>query len=405
MQEFDVVIVGGGLNGASLAVALAPLNCRVAMIDAFTQTDMQEPAYDDRSIALSYGSSLIFKGMDVWSDFQRIITPIDTIHVSDRGHLGATRMSAKQEKLPALGYLVENQRLIDALYRRVNETATEVISPAVVETLEQQEGGVVLQIRQNQETQYLRTGLVVGADGTGSKIRALSNIGHSVKQYEQTAIVANLTPEKNHDYQAFERFTEHGPIALLPLSNNRCSLVWTHSSNDVEQVMALDDATFLQALNDAFGYRLGRFVKVGRRAAFPLSLTAANAVTAQHTVLIGNAAQTLHPVAGQGLNIGLRDIAELVEQIAKTLTQERVIGDLAMLTAYSEARQQDRKEIMNYTHSLVRIFSNDNWLLGHMRAGGLMALDRIKPLQRLITKQSMGFRHRHTRLARGLAIK
>lgn len=405
MQEYDVVIVGGGLNGASLAVALAPLNCRVAMIDAFTQSDMQEPAYDDRSIALSYGSSLIFKGMGVWDDMQAITTSIDTIHVSDRGHLGVTRMTAEQEKLPALGYLVENQPLINVLYKRVNTTDTEIISPAVVETMEPEDKRVVLHVRQGDELLEIRAGLVVGADGTPSKIRDLSGIGHTVKPYGQTAVVANLTPEKTHNNQAFERFTEHGPIALLPLSDNRCALVWTHPTEEVDGVIALDDDAFLKALNEAFGYRLGRFVKVGRRAAFPLSLTAADAVTAHRTVVIGNAAQTLHPVAGQGLNIGLRDIAELVEQIANVQKKGGEIGSPLMLTSYSEARQKDRKSIMTYTHSLVRIFSNDNWLLGHARAGGLMALDRIKPLQRLVTKQSMGFRHRHTRLARGLAVK
>ncbi|CAA6802949.1 MAG: 2-octaprenyl-6-methoxyphenol hydroxylase (EC [uncultured Thiotrichaceae bacterium] len=226
-----------------------------------------------------------------------------------------------------------------------------------------------------------------------------------MKPYGQIAVVANLTPEKPHNNQAFERFTEHGPIALLPLSENRCALVWTHPTEGVDAVMALDDEAFLKTLNEAFGYRLGRFVKTGRRAAFPLSLTAADTVTGHRTVVIGNAAQTLHPVAGQGLNIGLRDISELVEQISITLNAGGALGNPAMLTAYSEARQKDRQSIMTYTDSLVRIFSNDHWLLGHMRAGGLMALDRIKPLQRLVTKQSMGFRHRHTRLSRGLAIK
>lgn len=405
MQEYDVVIVGGGLNGASLAVALAPLNCRVALLDAFTHADMQAPAYDDRSVALSYGSSLIFKGMGVWQNMQAISTPIDTIHVSDRGHLGATRMSAKQEKLPALGYLVENQPLIDVLYQRVKATDTEIISPAVVEAMEQQDDGVVLKLRQGNVTNEIRTALVVGADGTSSKIRELSGIGHTVKPYGQTAVVANVTPSKKHNNQAFERFTEHGPIALLPLSDNRCALVWTQFTQDAESVLAMNADDFSKALNAAFGFRLGRFVKIGRRAAFQLSLTAADKVTANRTVLIGNAAQTLHPVAGQGLNLGLRDIAELVEQISTSLNEERTIGGSDMLAIYNKARQKDRKSIMSYTDSLVRIFSNDNWLLGHARAGGLMLLDRIKPLQRLVAEQGMGFSHRHTRLGRGLASK
>lgn len=405
MQDYDVAIVGGGLNGASLAVALEPFNCRVALIDAFTQTEMQAPAYDDRSVALSYGSSLIFKGMGVWDDMQNLITPIDTIHVSDRGHLGATRLSAKQEKLPALGYLVENQPLVDALYQRVKASNTEIISPAIVESINHEDEAVVLSLLQGEETKEIRADLVVGADGTFSKIREFSGIGHAVKPYEQTAVVANVTPEKPHNNQAFERFTEHGPIALLPLSDNRCALVWTHLSKEADAVLAMDDDAFAKALNEVFGFRLGRFLKIGRRAAFPLSLTAADSVTANRTVVIGNAAQTLHPVAGQGLNIGLRDIAELVEQIAVTLQNGGSLGSPKMLSAYNEARQKDRKSIMSYTDSLVRIFSNDNWLLGHARAGGLMALDRIKPLQRLITKQSMGFKHRHTRLARGLASK
>ncbi|MGB1310290.1 MAG: FAD-dependent monooxygenase, partial [Leucothrix sp.] len=208
-----------------------------------------------------------------------------------------------------------------------------------------------------------------------------------------------------HNNQAFERFTESGPIALLPMSGNRCSLVWTVNTGDDAAVLELTDNDFLYALGDAFGYRLGRFTRVGRRSAFALRLTQSSQLTADRVAMIGNAAHALHPVAGQGLNLALRDIAELAEQVASAIENDEDIGSLGVLNAYASLRKKDTARTIQYTDSLVTLFSNDGFLLGHARALGLSLVDRLSPLRRVLAKQSMGLASCSSRLSRGLPLK
>ena len=408
--DYDVLIVGGGMVGASLAVALIPLNLNVAMVDAFEFGVSEQPSYDDRAIALSYGSSRIYQGMGLWDELQPKTTRIDRIHISDKGHFGATRLSAKKEKVPALGYLVESRILGKQLYEVLAKSKVEMITPATVTALEKSDTGLSVSIQQGQNEKKITSRLLVASDGTQSKVRELSGIGSSQADYQQAAVIANVSTEEPHNNQAFERFTDNGPIALLPLSDNRCSLVWTHSTkngnNDLEETLALDDQAFLQKLAKAFGYRLGSFTKVGKRSSFPLSLVTAQHFTAYRTAIIGNAAHTMHPVAGQGLNLALRDIAVLADLIADYAgTKNSDIGSADLLQAYEKQRTGDVKTTVRYTDSLVRLFSNDNFLLGHARAGGLLAVDRLSPLRNWVTRQSMGINYRQSRLARGLSLQ
>ncbi len=401
-QPYDILIIGGGMVGASLALALQPLGYRIGMVDAYSFGTSRQPSYDDRSIALSYGSSLIYQGMGLWDSLQADVTPIRQIHISDKGHFGAARLSARQEKLPALGFLVESRVLGGCLYEALESSTVEQINPAQVVNIASLAETLEITLEQQGKTEKIPCRLLVAADGTHSKVRQLMGGAVTREPYQQTAVIANVTPEKPHQYRAFERFTANGPIALLPLSDNRCSLVWTHTPEGAEQTLQYSDKAFLQALQQAFGYHLGRFVKTGKRTAFPLVLSKAQSVISTRTVLIGNAAQTLHPVAGQGLNLGLRDIAQLAELLA---SGELEPGSTAMLQQYARARQPDRETVIRYTDSLVKLFSNDSSWLGHGRACGLMLVDRLSPLRRLLTRQSMGFRHRKTRLGRGLPLQ
>jgi len=408
--DYDVLIVGGGMVGASLAIALIPLKIKVGLVDAFEFGVVTQPSYDDRSIALSYGSSRIFSGMGLWNELEAKTTSIQKIHVSDRGHFGATRLSAKKEKVPALGYLVESRILGKQLYDVLGKSNVDQIMPAnVLETKQIEQGLQVTLLKDDKETQ-ITTKLLVAADGTQSKIRELAGVGITRSDYHQAAVVANVSTEKPHDNEAFERFTKKGPIALLPLSDNRCSLVWTHDTKnntaDLDETMALDDAAFLKKLGEEFGYRLGRFTKVGKRSTFPLALVTSEKNTATRTVIIGNASHTMHPVAGQGLNLSMRDIAVLSDLIANNLgSRNNDFGSDELLTAYEAQRSGDVKTTVRYTDSLVRLFSNDNFLLGHARAGGLLAVDRLSPLRKLFTRQSMGVNYRQSRLARGLSLR
>ncbi len=412
LTQYDVLIVGGGMVGASLAVALMPLKLKVGLIDAYQFGVAEQPSYDDRAIALSYGSSRIYQGMGLWSELSANTTPINSIHISDRGHFGATRLSAEKEKVPALGYLVESRILGKQLYARINDSEIDLIAPARLEAFKETDDGLIIELQKNEKSNenndsfQLKTRLLVAADGTQSKLRDLAGIGISRSNYQQSAIIANVSTEKPHNNEAFERFTDTGPIALLPLSDSRCSLVWTHDTKagteSLEETLALSDADFLDKLGREFGYRLGRFTKVGKRSSFPLALLTAEKITAKRIAVIGNAAHTMHPVAGQGLNLALRDVAVLADLIAQYGNDDA--GCAELLNAYENQRAGDLKSTVRYTDSLVRLFSNDNFLLGHARAGGLLAVDRIAPLRKLFTTKSMGINYRQSRLARGLAL-
>ncbi len=404
--DYDILIVGGGMVGASLAAALIPLGLKIGLVDAYAFGVADQPSYDDRSIALSYGSSRIFVGMGLWGALESKTTLINKIHVSDRGHFGATRLSAEKERVPALGYLVEARVLGKQLYDVLDESDIEQIIPASITATKELKNGLELTLLKDKKETTVTAKLLVGADGAQSKVRELAGIGMTRADYHQTAVIANISTEKPHNNEAFERFADTGPLALLPLSDNRCSLVWTHDTKngtaDLEETLALDDAGFLKKLGDEFGYRLGRFTKVGKRSSFPLALVTSDKNTASHTVIIGNASHTMHPVAGQGLNLALRDIAVLADLIANHI--DDLSGD-DLLQAYEAQRAGDVKTTVRYTDTLVRLFSNDNFLLGHARAGGLLAVDRLPPLRKLFTRQSMGVNYRQSRLARGLSLR
>ncbi len=417
---YDVIIVGGGMVGASLAIALLPLtkaphNLKVCVIDAFKHDVENQPSYDDRSIALSHGSSLIFKGMGLWDELESKTSPIKQIHISDRGHFGATRLTAEKENVPSLGYLVESRVLGQQLYNTLADSNVELIVPAsVVAITQDKEDSVSIEIKKGDETIQMSSRLLVAADGTNSKVRELLGIQTEISDYQQSAIISNISTQKPHKGQAFERFTENGPIALLPMTGNRSSLVWTfptgNGTADIDAAMAMDDSEFLDQLDQAFGFRLGKFTKVGKRSAYPLSLVTSDKNIAYRTVIIGNASHTLHPVAGQGLNLALRDVAVLSDLLAGLISsssnKSNNIKSIAeLLVTYEELRAEDLKNTIHYTDSLVRVFSNDNMLLGHARAGGLLAVDRISPMRKWISRQSMGINHRQSRLARGLALR
>lgn len=402
---FDIVIVGGGMVGASFALALQPLNLKVAVIEAVTFGSSSQPAYDDRSVALSYGSSRIYQGMGIWAKLAPQVAPIQQIHVSDRGHFGATRLSAEQEAVPALGYVVESRVLGKLLFEALADSAIEIISPATVYALEQFADYAEVKIERQGVVDSLTTRLLVIADGAKSALREQLGIETKQRDYQQTAIIANISTDQPVQGVAYERFTDSGPLALLPMTQDRYSLVWTHKTSEAETTLALSDVEFLQKLQQVFGYRQGRFIKAGKRSSYPLSLVKSVAEVQGRAVLIGNASHNLHPVAGQGLNLALRDVATLSDLLAAQTGEPADCGSPELLAAYQAARQPDYTSVVAYTDSLVRLFSANFPPLGHARAGGLLAVDRIAPLRKLLTQQSMGLRFRQSRLARGLALK
>jgi 2-octaprenyl-6-methoxyphenol hydroxylase len=395
--QFDILIAGGGMVGATLAVALADTGYRVGVIEARPFGEPGQPSYDDRSIALAWGSRLLLERFGLWEALSPSATPIHRIHVSDRGRFGAARLSADEEGVPALGYVVENRAVGAVLYRRLQALAdVQVIAPAEIEAVDADPHRVLVQARTESGSRQIEARLLIAADGAQSTIRERLGFPLQKADYGQTALIANVTPEKDHAGIAFERFTDEGPLALLPMSEGRCSLVWTHRSEAVADTMQLDDAAFLERLQARFGWRLGRFLKVGQRAAYPLALLKSGRYVQGRVVLAGNAAHTLHPVAGQGFNLGLRDIAVLAGLLQAHPDEDP--GDAALLAEYERSRQDDLKTVVRFTDTLARLFANPWPPLAHARAAGLVAVDLIPTLRHMLARQNMGLRARLPRL-------
>jgi len=402
-EHYDLLIVGGGMVGASLACALGGQPLRVGVIEAVPFRAESQPSYDDRSIALAYGARKIFEGMGLWDDVAKIVTPIEKIHVSDRGHFGATRMDARSEGYPALGYVIENRDLGQLFATRLAAYSNiELICPATLKNFTIGSDYAEVVIERDGEMKTLTTQLLVGADGGRSIVRQLAGITNSVDDYGQSAMIANVTPGNEHHNIAYERFTDSGPLALLPMSEGRCSLVWTVKRNKADEVMGWDDATFLSHLQQRFGMRLGPFQKTGRRNAYPLSLVRANENIRPRLALVGNAAHVLHPIAGQGFNLGFRDVAALAQVVVDA--KEGDIGTLPVLEQYDEWRKHDQACVIHLTDGLVRLFSNQITPLVIGRNSGLLAMDMIPPVKRALMRQTMGLSGKLPKLARGIPL-
>lgn len=391
----DVVVAGGGLVGATLAIALAGGHQRVAVVEATPPGDPQ-PGFDDRATALSRTSVQILETLGAWPG-DAAASPIRHIRVSDRGRFGATRLDAEQHGISAFGYVIENRVLGEALKTALADTDVDVFQPARVAMATPQPGGVALKLDTEQR---LDAGLLVVAEGVGSQTRDLLGAGVETTHYGKTAIVANIATEEPHESRAFERFTVHGPLAVLPLTRARSNVVWSVPDEQADALVDDDDA-FRARLQEAFGYRLGHITRVGQRSRYPLARVVARDLHDDHWVMVGNAANAVHPVAGQGLNLGLRDVACLAE-----LIWERGDDDWpSVLLRYANWRAADHRDVRRLTHSLVQVFAEDALPYGAARGAALVAMQVLPPLRRWFARRSMGYRERLPRLARGVALR
>ncbi len=404
-QVYDVLIVGGGLVGASLACALGVRGMRVAVVEAVPLKSGQQPSYDERTIALSQGTRRIFDAMGLWDDLRHGVTPIHTIHTSDRGRFGFTRLQREEEGVEALGYVAPARALGAVLGPRVEALdSVDLFCPSQLRHFAVDEQGVSVTLGLEQGTQVIRGQLMVAADGTQSQVRETLQIPTTRWAYGQTAIIANISTQLPHRNVAYERFTDTGPLALLPMSEGRCSLVWTVQDGQVDEVLHLPDTEFLARLQARFGHRLGRLERVGSRHAYPLSLVRAQESVRPRIALIGNAVHTLHPIAGQGFNLGLRDVAVLAELLVDAHATGLDVGDSALLQGYADWRGTDHRRVIAFTDTLARLFVNPLAPLGVLRDAGMVALDLLPPAKRLFGKLTMGRAGKLPRLARGLPL-
>lgn len=394
-RRVDIAIVGGGLVGASLGCALAPLvrraGLRVAVIEAAALpvggiADYQ-PSFDARASAIAQGSRLHFQALGVWDALAREAQPIDTIHVSERGRLGATRLGAAELGVEALGYVLPNAWMGRVLHARLAETELDWHCPAQVDAIVPEADGHRLTLFDGCE---LQAGLTVLADGGRSGLKERLGIASVEAPYAQVALIANLEIGRPHRGMAFERFTDDGPLALLPLRGNRMELVWTHASGTERDTLALGDGDFLAKLQRAFGERVGRFRRVGQRHVYPLSLITAEETVRPGLAVLGNAAHALHPVAGQGFNLALRGVMDLTAALEQGLTEGRAPGDMAVLNDFEARRASDRRNVIRFSDGLIRLFGVSHPLLSHARAAGLVGLNLAGPLRRALARRAMG---------------
>jgi 2-octaprenyl-6-methoxyphenol hydroxylase len=387
--------------GVSLALALsrqAPA-CRVKLVESFQlpalapdYAETYTPSFDARSTALSYGSGLLYSGWKLWEGLARHAQPIDTIHVSEQGRFGSTLMQAGDYGWPALGYVVENAWLGNSLLHALRTTAVETHSPVRLVAANPGAAGVSLILDDGAE---LEADLLVVADGADSDLRQALGIGHRERLYKQQAIVANVGHRLDHRGRAFERFTQRGPLAMLPLTEgggarNRSALVWTLPPDESESLMQADDAAFLARLQREFGYRLGRLEQVGERHCYPLSLVQAEEQVRSGVVVMGNAAHALHPVAGQGFNLALRDVARLASVIADATAAGESPGSLPVLTRYRDAQSADQAQTTAFSDHLPELFMQTDIALAALRDFGLFTLDIAPGLKREFVRRTAG---------------
>lgn len=388
MSRVQLAIIGGGLVGASLALALQEgarqRGWRIVLIEPFAPGNSYQPSYDARSSALSYGTRQIYERLGLWPALSARAEPIRQIHVSDRGRFGATRLSAESEGVPALGYVVENAWLGQCLWQALDAEVVEWRCPAEVTALQALGDGYRLTL--NDDSQ-LDCDLAVLADGGRSGLREQLGIAVKTTPYGQSALIANISTAEAHQGQAFERFTDDGPMALLPLSENRSALVWTRQGSDAQRLAALPDREFLAELQQVFGYRLGALTQVGARHLYPLSLVEASEQVRPHLVVLGNAAHSLHPIAGQGYNLSLRDTLALAEAL---LDSPATPGDFAVLQDYLRRQRLDQQLTVGFSDQVTRLFSTAQPLLVAGRNLGLLGLDLLPPAKHWFARQAMG---------------
>ncbi len=388
-ERGSVLIVGGGLVGASLAIALDAAGIAATLVEAAAPRAGAQPSYDERNLALARASVNGLEALGVWRHARAAATPIRHIHVSRAGEFGSARIDAGRQGVDALGWTLPARELGAALLRRLDEcTRLTRLAPAKLVAIEPLARGWRARIRGADGEHVVDTALLVGADGSESFVRDRLGIAAERHDYRQTLFVCTVTPERAHGHRAWERFSDEGPVALLPLGERRCGLVLTVAGAEADAVAALDDGAFLAMVQWRFGWRLGRLGRPGRRHPYAIHRVAAAQLVATRAVLVGNAAQTVHPIGAQGFNLGLRDALTLAELVAAGADP----GDATLLAAYAARRAPDRAGTMAMSHGLVRLACLPQPLLAPLRSLALLACDRLPPLQRALARRGMGFR-------------
>ncbi len=400
-ERYDVLIAGGGMIGTSLALALSQLDLEVAVVEAVARDSDVQPSFDDRSTALSRSTQRTFEALGLWPKVAAASTPIRHIHVSDKGRFGFSHIDAEEQGVEALGYVVFNRVLGGVLQNAVREHASiDVICPASIVDIDLS-GDEAMAIVEGDTRMELRAPLLVAADGANSSVREMMGISATRSTYGQNAVIGNLLTEIPIGSTAYERFTKDGPIAFLPVNDGRAAFIRVVPEGDAERVLGLEDQAFLDELQELFGNRLGRLTNLGKRASYPLALSRAVRLTAKRSVLVGNSAHGLHPVAAQGFNLGMRDVAALCDCIVDA----EDLGGKSMLDRYAEWRKSDQSKLVRFTDSLVGLFGSTRPPVRLLRNLGMLAFDLVPGVRGEFARQTMGLAGRLPRLSRGVPLR
>ncbi len=400
-NNYDVVIAGGGMIGTSLALALSQLDLRIAVVEAIARDEDTQPSFDDRSTALSRSTQRTFEALGLWPEIAAASTPIRHIHVSDKGRFGFSHIDAEEQGVEALGYVVFNRVLGGVLQAAVRgHESIDVICPAKIVDIDLS-GDEAIAFVDGDKRREIRSPLLVAADGANSSVREMMGISATQTRYGQTAIIGNLLTEIPIGNKAYERFTKDGPLAFLPVNDGRAAFIRVVPEKDAERVLGLDDDEFLDELQNLFGNRLGRLTNLGKRASYPLALSKAVRLVANRSVLIGNSAHGLHPVAAQGFNLGMRDVAALCDCIADA----DELGSRLMLDRYAEWRRSDQSKLVHFTDNLVGLFGSTRPPVRLLRNIGMLAFDLVPGVRGEFARQTMGLAGRLPRLSRGVPLR
>ena len=421
-----VVIVGGGMVGVSLALLLSKWMSKLALnnknstcysitliekfsLSAAPKTALSQPGFDARSTVLSAGSAKIFNEIGCWQALKKVAEPIKTIHVSDKGHVGNVKINAKDYSQDAVGYVIENRHLGSILLNELKQSSVNCLAPAKVTSCQPKKNGYSLTLDNDKGinksaesvTQELHADLLIVADGAQSQLRKKLGIDTQTTDYKQSALIANVALAQPHKNIAYERFTDTGPIALLPLSasqfkapsskdDNRASLVWIIPRDQQDNYLNESNENLLAHLQDRFGYRAGQFLSIGVRQAYPITLIQAQEQVRSNLVIIGNAAHFLHPVAGQGFNLALRDCYQLVSCLQKADVDNKLLGELSVLNQYLDEQLFDQDSTIAVTDSLVKLFSSAQLSKAVLRQLGLLSLNASASVKQRFAKKMMG---------------
>lgn len=400
-NDYDLIIVGAGLAGNCLALALKDSGMNIAIVEAASRQQLRESPLGDRALALAAGTVQLLQALGAWDGVIDKATAIKHIHISDRGHFGKTRLSATEQGVEALGYVIAARDIEEHVADLVEQTTVTRLYETRVAGLMSGNDAINVSLKHQGDSLNLSAQLLVGADGGQSTVRKLLEIPQQVTEYSQTALVTTVQSTLPHHNTAYERFTEQGPLAMLPSAGKHSSVVWTRSHEQAESLMNSGEAEFLDELQACFGYRLGALKLAAPRRAFPLSLIRANSMVSGRAVIIGNAVHQLHPVAGQGFNLGIRDVAQLAEMLMKQRENRGDLGAAELLNRYAKLRQQDHDKTIGFTNGVVHIFSND-WLpVAALRNTGLTILDHLPFAKQLLTKHAMGLAGRLPKIGAG----